>query len=124
MEASEQIDQMIAGLTDWRGETLANVRRTILSADPGIIETWKWRGAPVWEHTGIIAVANAFKEKVKLVFYHGACLPDPEGLFNAELTGNQWRTVEFHQGDQVNAPALMALIRAAVQDNLSRKAAK
>ena len=125
MNPSERIDQLIAGLTDWRGKTLANVRKTILEADREIIEEWKWMGSPVWSHDGMIAVGNAHKDKVKLTFAHGASLPDPDKLFNAGLAGNTWRAVDLFEGDKINARALKKLVRAAVNYNqikLKRKA--
>ena len=120
MDASEKIDQLIAGIADWRGKTFASVRNAILEADREIIEEWKWMGSPVWSRDGIIAVANAHKGKVKLTFEHGARLPDPEKLFNAGLEGNQRRAIDFLEGDKVNAPALKNLIRAAIGYNQSR----
>jgi hypothetical protein len=125
MNPSERIDQLIAGLTDWRGKTLASVRKGILRADREIIEEWKWMGSPVWSREGIIAVGNAHKDKVKLTFAHGASLPDPDKLFNAGLGGNQWRAIDIFEGDKINARALKDLVRAAVdynQDRLKRKA--
>lgn len=121
MGPSELIDQLIAELTDWRGETFARVRKAILEADPEIVEEWKWMGSPVWSRGGIIAVANAHKGKVKLTFDHGARLADPEKLFNAGLEGNQRRAIDFFEGDPVDAGALKALVRAAVDDNRLRK---
>ena len=91
MNASERIDGLIAGLTDWRGKTLASIRKNMLEADREIIEEWKWMGSPVWSRDGIIAVGNAHKDKVKVTFAHGAELPDPEKVFNAGLGGNAWR---------------------------------
>ena len=117
MNASERIDQLIAGLTDWRGKTLASVRKTILEADREIIEEWKWMGSPVWSHDGMIAVGNAHKDKVKLTFSHGASLPDPDKLFNAGLGGNAWRAIDFFGGDKINEGALKNLVRAAVDYN-------
>ena len=90
MNPSERIDQLIAGLTDWRGKTLAGIRKSIVKADREIIEEWKWMGSPAWSRDGIIAVANAHKDKVKLTFAHGASLPDTDKLFNAGLGGNAW----------------------------------
>jgi hypothetical protein len=121
MNPSERIDQLIAGLTDWRGKTLARVRNTILEADREIIEEWKWMGSPVWSHDGIIAVGNAHKDKVKLTFAHGAGLSDPEKLFNAGLGGNAWRAIDLFEGDKINKRALKSLVRAAVALNLKRK---
>ena len=117
MNPSERIDQLIAELTDWRGKTLASVRKTILEADREIIEEWKWRGSPVWSHDGIIAVANAHKDKVKLTFAHGASLPDPEKLFNAGLGGKVWRAIDVFEGDKLDQRALKSLVRAAVDYN-------
>ena len=113
MNPSGRIDQLIAKLTDWRGQTFASIRRSILEADREITEEWKWMGSPVWSHHGIIAIANAHKEKVKLTFAHGAKLPDPDKLFNAGLEGNAWRAIDFFEGDKINARALKKLIRAA-----------
>src|SRR5580692_6621529 len=124
MNPSERIDQLIAGLTDWRGKTLAGVRKGILEADPEIVEEWKWMGSPVWSRDGMIAVGNAHKDKVKLTFAHGASLPDPDGLFNAGLGGNVWRAIDLFEGDKINARALKALIRAAVEYNQIKKKSK
>lgn len=117
MDPSERIDQLIAGLNDWRGKTLASVRKTILAADRQIIEEWKWMGSPVWSRDGILAVGNAHKDKVKVTFAHGARLPDPEKLFNAGLGGNAWRAIDLFEGDPINERALKNLIRAAVEYN-------
>jgi hypothetical protein len=117
MKPAERINQLIAGVTDWRGRTLASIRKAILEADREIIEEWKWMGSPVWSHDGIIAVANAHKDKVKLTFSHGASLPDPDKLFNAGLGGNQWRAIDFLEGDKINGRALRNLVRAAVEYN-------
>jgi len=123
--ASAMIDQLIAKLTDWRGKTLASVRKSILEADREIIEEWKWMGSPVWSHDGMIAVGNAHKDKVKLTFSHGASLPDPDKLFNAGFGGNTWRAIDLFEGDKINVRALKNLVRAAVDYNqikLKRKA--
>ena len=117
MHPSERIDQLIANLDDWRGKTLASLRKTILAADKEIVEEWKWMGSPVWSRDGIIAVGNAHKEKVKLTFAHGAKLADPDKLFNAGLTGSTWRAIDVFEGDRINATALKKLIRAAVAFN-------
>ena len=117
MKPSERIDQLIAKLPDWRGKTLASVRKCILEADREIAEEWKWMGSPVWSCDGMIAVGNAHKEKVKLTFSHGASLPDPDKLFNAGLEGKVWRAIDFVEGDKVNQTALKKLIRAAVEYN-------
>ena len=125
MNPSERIDELIAGLTDWRDKTLASIRKTILEADREIIEEWKWMGSPVWSRDGIIAVGNAHKDKVKLTFANGAILPDPDKLFNAGLEGNRWRAIDLFEGDKINAPALKNLVRAAIhfnQSKLKRKA--
>ncbi|HET7437954.1 MAG TPA: DUF1801 domain-containing protein [Nitrospira sp.] len=117
MKPAERIDQLIAGLIDWRGKTLASVRKSILAADREIIEEWKWMGSPVWSRDGIIAVGNAHKDKVKLTFAHGAHLPDPDKLFNAGLGGNAWRAIDLFEGVKVNERALKNLVRAAVEYN-------
>jgi hypothetical protein len=120
MNPSQRIDQLIAGLPDWRGKTLAGIRKSILAADRNIIEEWKWRGSPVWSLDGMIAVGNAHKDKVKLTFSHGASLPDPGKLFNASLEGNAWRAVDFFEGDKINDRALQNLVRAAVEYNRAK----
>src|SRR5258708_30001773 len=117
MTPSESIDQLIAGITDWRGKMFASIRKSILEADPEIIEEWKWMGSPVWSRDGMIAVGNAHKDKVKLTFSHGADLPDPDKLFNAGLGGNAWRAIDLFEGDKMNERALKNLVRAAVDSN-------
>jgi hypothetical protein len=117
MNASKRIDQLIADLNDWRGKTLAAVRREIRAADAEIVEEWKWMGSPVWSRDGMIAVGNAHKDKVKLTFAHGAKLPDPQKLFNAGLSGKAWRAIDLFEGDPVNAAALRNLVRAAIDYN-------
>jgi hypothetical protein len=124
MNPSERIDRLIAGLTDWRGKTLAGIRKSILKANREIIEEWKWMGSPVWSHNGIIAVANAHKEKVKLTFAHGASLPDPDRLFNAGLEGNMWRAIDVFEGDEINERALTNLVRAAADYNRMKASKK
>ena len=124
MNPSERINELIAGLTDWRGEILARLRKSILGVDRQIIEEWKWMGSPVWSHDGIIAVGNAHKDKVKLTFSHGARLPDPDKLFNAGLEGKTWRAIDLFEGDKINARALKTLIRAAVEYNQIKKKSK
>ena len=124
MNPSEHIDELIARLSDWRGHTLAGIRKSILQADRAIIEEWKWMGSPVWSRDGMIAVANAHKDKVKLTFSHGAKLPDPDRLFNAALEGNAWRAIDFFEGDKINERALKNLIRAAVEYNQSKLKSK
>ncbi|WP_375775608.1 DUF1801 domain-containing protein [Bradyrhizobium sp. ma5] len=120
MTASERIDQMIEDLTDWRGKTLAGLRKSILAADPEIIEEWKWMGSPVWSRDGIIAVGNAHKGKVKLTFMYGAQLPDPDKLFNTGFEGNVRRAIDLFEGDRINDRALKALIRAAIELNQAK----
>ncbi len=116
---SQLIDARIAALGDWRGETLARVRKLIREADPDVVETWKWRGVPVWEHAGIICTGETYKAVVKLTFAKGAALKDPSGLFNASLDGNTRRAIDIHEGDRIDEKALVALIRAAVALNSS-----
>jgi hypothetical protein len=117
MDASEQVDRLIAGLADWRGKTFAGIRKCVLETDPDIIEEWKWMGSPLWSLGGMIAVANAHKGKVKLTFAYGAELPDPDKLFNAGLEGNARRAIDFFEGDKINARALKNLVRAAIDRN-------
>jgi hypothetical protein len=124
MNASQRIDQLIEQLTDWRGKTFADLRKAILDADPAIVEEWKYMGSPVWNRDGMIAVANAHKEKVKVTFSHGASLPDPDKLFNAGLDGKVWRAIDFLQGDKVNKRALKNLVRAAIEYNQSKSKKK
>ena len=124
MNPSERIDQLIAGLTDWRGKTLAGIRKTILEADREIIEEWKWMGSPVWSRDGIIAVGNAHKDKVKLTFAQGASLSDPDNLFNAGLEGKVWRAIDIFEGDKINKRALKNLIRAAAHYNQIKSKSK
>ncbi len=125
---SRLIDARIAALRDWRGETLARVRKLIKEADPAVVEDVKWRkpsnplGVPVWEHAGIICTGETYKDKVKLTFAKGAALQDPSRLFNSSLDGNVRRAINFHEGDKVDAKALKALIRAAVALNMSSAA--
>ncbi|MER8663985.1 DUF1801 domain-containing protein [Mesorhizobium sp. M0761] len=119
--ASERIDARIRELDDWRGKTLASLRKTILDADPEIIEEWKWMGSPVWSRDGMIAVGNAHKDKVKLTFCHGASLPDPYRLFNNGLNGKVWRAIDVSEGDEIDADALKALVRAAIAYNMAKK---
>ena len=120
MNPSEHIDQLIAGLSDWRGKTLAIIRQSILDADREIFEEWKWMGSPVWSRDGIVVLGNAHKEKVKLTFPNGAKLADPNKLFNAGLGGNAWRAIDFLEGDKVNERALKNLVRAAIEYNQAK----
>jgi len=117
---SQLIDARIEELSDWRGETLARTRALIRQADPDVVEAWKWRGVPVWEHAGIICTGETYKNAVKLTFAKGASLDDPSGLFNSSLEGNTRRAIDFHEGDTIDAKALKALVRAAVALNTSR----
>jgi hypothetical protein len=119
---SQLIDGRIKELGDWRGEMLARIRKVIHEADPEVIETWKWRGVPVWEHAGIICTGETYKEVVKMTFHKGASLPDPAGLFNSSLEGNARRAIDIRQGEKLNEKALKALIRAAVALNTKPKA--
>ncbi|SMG35915.1 DUF1801 domain-containing protein [Paracoccus sp. J56] len=119
--ASELIDARITELGDWRGETLARLRTLIHEADPEVVEEWKWRGVPVWSHDGIICTGETYKQVVKMTFARGASLEDPSGLFNAGLEGNTRRAIDLRAGDQIDAGALKALIRAAVALNQSKK---
>ena len=122
--ASELISEKIAGLGDWRGATLARMRKLITEADPQVIEEWKWMGTPVWSHEGMVALANPHKDKVKLTFFHGARLADPTGLFNAGLGGGKWRAIDFREGDKVDTRALKALLRAAIAYNTTHSVPK
>src|ERR1700692_444239 len=124
MNPSEHIDQLIAKLGDWRGKTLAGLRKSILEADREISEEWKWMGSPVWSRDGIIAVGNAHKEKVKLTFAHGAKLPDPDKLFNTGLEGSTQRAIDLFEGDKIDGRALKNLIRAAIDYNQSKSKKK
>ena len=119
---SRLIDERIKELNDWRGETLARVRALIREADPEVVEEWKWRGVPVWEHAGIICTGETYKAVVKMTFAKGASLEDPSGLFNSSLEGNTRRAIDFHEGDKIDEKALQALIRAAVALNTSSTA--
>lgn len=117
---STLIDERIAELDDWRGEMLARLRAIVRAADPEIEETWKWRGVPVWERDGIVSTGETYKNAVKMTFAKGASLDDPAKLFNSSLEGNTRRAIDFHEGDEVDEPALKALVRAAVALNQSK----
>lgn len=119
--ASALIEARIEQLADWRGQTLAKVRALIRSADPAIVEEWKWRGVPVWSHDGIVCTGETYKKVVKLTFARGAALPDPAGLFNSSLEGNVRRAIDIHENSHIDEAALQDLIRAAVALNLQRK---
>jgi hypothetical protein len=120
MNPTEEIDNLIAQNQDWRGATLAKLRKTILEVDPEIIEEWKWMGSPVWSLNGIICVGNIFKNRVKLVFNDGAALSDPDKLFNAGLAGNKWRAIDVSEGDHIDEGSLKTLVRAAISYNQSK----
>jgi hypothetical protein len=111
------IDGRIKELGDWRGEMLARIRSLIHQADPEVVEEWKWRGVPIWEHDGIICTGESYKDYVKTTFAKGAALDDPSGLFNAGLDGGTRRAIDFREGDKINEKAFKALIRAAVELN-------
>jgi hypothetical protein len=117
---SRLIDGRIKELGDWRGETLARVRSLIKEACPGVVEEWKWRGVPVWEHAGIICTGESYKAAIKLTFAKGAALPDPARLFNSSLEGNVRRAIDIHEGDKINDKAFKALVRAAAALNESK----
>jgi hypothetical protein len=119
---SRLIDARIKELSDWRGETLARIRILIKQADPDVVEEWKWRGVPVWEHDGIICTGETYKAVGKMTLTKGASLEDPSRLFNSSLEGNTRRAIDFHQGDKIDEKALKALIRAAVALNTSVRA--
>jgi hypothetical protein len=116
---SQLIDARIEELGDWRGQTLARVRKLIKEADPDVVEEWKWRGVPVWYHGGMICTGETYKDAVKLTFAKGASLADPSKLFNASLDGNTRRAIDIHEGDTINEKALKSLVRAAIELNTS-----
>jgi hypothetical protein len=116
---SRLIDARIEELGDWRGETLARIRGLIKEADPDVVEEWKWRGVPTWYHAGMICTGESYKSVVKMTFAKGASLDDPAGLFNSSLDGNTRRAIDFREGEEIDEEALKALIRAAVDLNLS-----
>jgi hypothetical protein len=117
---SQLIDGRIKELPDWRGKMLARVRALIKEADPDVVEEWKWRGVPVWEHDGIICTGETYKSVVKMTFAKGAALKDPSRLFNSSLEGNTRRAIDFHEGDKIDEEALKTLVRAAVTLNQSK----
>lgn len=118
--ASQLIDARIKELADWRGKMLSHVRALIKQADPDVVEEWKWRGVPVWSHDGQICTGETYKSVVKLTFAKGAALKDPSGLFNSSLDGNVRRAIDIHEGEEVDADALKALVRAAIALNTAR----
>ncbi len=117
---SELIDQRIEELGDWRGETLSQLRALVHEADPDVVEDWKWRGVPTWEHGGMICTGETYKNYVKVTFFKGASLDDPAGLFNSSLEGNTRRAIDFHEGEKIDNKAFKALISAAVALNESK----
>jgi hypothetical protein len=117
---SQLIDERISSLDDWRGAMLARLRALIREADPEVVETWKWRGVPVWENSGIICTGETYKNVVKATFAKGAALDDPTGLFNSSLEGNVRRAIDFREGERIDEEALKALVRAAVALNMSK----
>jgi len=123
-DAARLIDARIKELGDWRGGMLARIRRIIHEADPDVLETWKWRGVPVWEHDGIICTGETYKAVVKTTFARGAALKDPKGLFNSSLEGNVRRAIDFREGDTIDEKALKALVRAAAAENAKKKKAQ
>jgi hypothetical protein len=118
--ASQQIDEQISALGDWRGRMLSQIRTLIRQADPNVVEEWKWRGVPVWSHNGLICTGETYKTVVKMTFAKGAALDDPSRLFNASLEGNTRRAIDIHEGEKLDEEALEALIRAAVTMNAAR----
>jgi hypothetical protein len=125
-EAADKISKKIAELDDWRGETLARVRKLIQDADPDVVEEWKWEkpksgGVPVWSHDGGICTGESYKQVVKLTFFRGASLKDPKQLFNSSLEGNTRRAIDIHEGEKIDATAFKALIREAVAANSAKK---
>ena len=117
---SQLIDARIEELGDWRGEMLSRLRSLVKEADPEVVEEWKWRGVPVWEHDGIICTGETYKNIVKMTFAKGAALKDPSRLFNASLDGNTRRAIDFHEGGEIDEDALKALVRAAVTLNRAK----
>jgi hypothetical protein len=120
LSPSQLIDARIKELDDWRGTTLSRLRALVKEADPDVVEEWKWRGVPVWEHDGIICTGETYKSVVKLTFAKGAALKDPSKLFNSSLEGNTRRAIDFHEGEKINEKALKALFRAAITLNESK----
>lgn len=124
LDAAALIDARIRELDDWRGAALARVRKLIHQAEPGIVETWKWRGVPVWECDGIVCTGESYRDKIKLTFARGAAIDDPKGLFNASLDGNTRRAIDIGEGDSPDAAAFKALVRRAVRANREAAAAR
>ncbi len=124
MKPSEQIDKLIAKLSDWRGKTLADIRRAILEAGPQIVEEWKWMGTPTWSHNGIICIANAYEDKIKITFYEGANIVDPSKLFNNGLEGKKWRSIDIFKDTLIKEGELRDLVRSAISYNQVKKSSK
>ena len=120
MQPVEFIDEYVASLNDWRGAVITNIRRIIHAADPNIVEEWKWRGTPIWSHDGMVCLAKAFKDKVKVTFYSGAQLADPDKIFNSELEGKQWRAIDIYKDDKINEKSLKNLVIAAIDFNQAK----
>jgi len=118
---SKLIDQRIKDLGDWRGETLAKIRKLIREVDPQVVEEWKWRGVPIWEHAGIICTGESYKDYIKTTFAKGASLPDPSKLFNSSLDGGTRRAIDFREGVKIDEKAFKALVRAAIDLNTAKK---
>ena len=123
-DAAARIDRRIASLGDWRGERLAQIRAWIHAVDPQVVEDWKWMGTPVWSHDGMLVLANPHKDKVKITFFHGAQLADPDGLFNAGLGGGKWRAIDLREGDRLDQAAFARLLRAAIAYNTTHQVPK
>ena len=121
MKPNEEIDNLIAKNQDWRGEMLAKLRKTILEADPKITEDWQYMGSPVWSLNGVICIGNIFKNKVQLVFPAGAAYDDPDKLFNPKLGGKKWRYLDYYEGKKINVDSLLALVRATIRYNQTKK---
>ena len=124
MNPSERIDKAIADHPDWRGHTMAEIRRIVRETVPDVTEEWKWMGTPTWSHNGILCICNAFKNMVKVTFINGALLADGDGVFNAELGGSRWRAIKIFEGDKVNAKGLRKVLLAAVAFNAAKGKAK
>lgn len=124
MNPTQFIDREIGRHRDWRGQTMAEVRRIIHEAVPDVTEEWKWMGTPTWSHNGILCICNAFKDMVKVTFINGAQLQDSDKVFNAELTGNKWRAIKLFEGDKVNESGLKKLLGQAVALNAEKKTKK
>lgn len=123
-DASRLIDERIETLADWRGETLARMRKLIQEAIPDVVEEWKWRGVPVWSHGGILCTGETYKSVVKLTFAKGASLEDPSKLFNSSLEGNMRRAIDIREGEAIDEAAFKTLVRAAMELNAAKRPAR